>query len=94
MKLWNLKTQQYEKNIHNMVIPDNIDHMSHISPSSSHHQMAPSDGPMSLDTIINQMTAANSPTTLNHTLCNGLPKESPNTILQCIEGMTYAGETR
>ena len=43
--------------------------------------MAPSDGPMSLDTIINQMTAANSPTTLNHTLCNGLLKESPNTIL-------------
>ena len=55
--------------------------MSHISPSSSHHQMAPSDGPMSLDTIINQITTANSPAALNHTLRNGLPKESRDTIL-------------
>ena len=56
--------------------------MSHISPSSSHHQMAPSDGPMSLDTIINQITTANSPATLNHTLHNGLPKESHDAILK------------
>ena len=45
--------------------------------------MAPtwSDGPMSLDTILNQITTSNNPAALNHTLRNAIPKESRDTIL-------------
>ncbi|KAF8219143.1 hypothetical protein L208DRAFT_1418768 [Tricholoma matsutake] len=43
--------------------------------------MAPGDGSVSLDSIINQITTATNAVTLNHNLRNTIPKESRDTIL-------------